>query len=287
MVLKVVALIMIVSMMLGTGLQVDGQHLRETLREYGLLARVFLANFILLPAFAALLIWFFHVDKGVAAGILLMSMAPGASFLANSAGRKAGGSLSLALTVSFLFKAISVITIPITIGVLTLIFASAPMLDVPVAKTLTTLVLLQLLPLILGALIGPRLTTPVAEKAIAVLHYVFLVSVLAMLVIVAPRLVESVAKVSGLGHLAIIAAIGLFGLAIGWFLGGPEREYRRTLSIATLMRNVGLCVSLASEPELANTLALPTVFAYLLVTVVLSLPVRALFAKTKDNLKGG
>src|ERR1700693_814276 len=167
---KALALIMIVSTMVGAGLQVDRQRLVETLRQYGLLGRAFLANFILVRFLAILLIQFFHVERGVAIGIVLMSMAPGVPFLVNSAGRAGGGSLSFAITIAFCFTTLSVITIPLTIALIALIIPSAPVPPVPGLKFLTTLVAFQLVPLVLGALIAPRLAPATAEKVVKILH---------------------------------------------------------------------------------------------------------------------
>jgi bile acid:Na+ symporter, BASS family len=279
---KILALIMIVSVMLGAGLQVDRERLVETLRQHSLLGRAFLANFVLVPLFAILLVRFFHVESGVSIGIVLMAMAPGVPFLANAAGRSGGGSLSFALTISFCFAALSVITIPLTIALIAAIIPSAPVPVVPGAKFLTTLVAFQLVPLVLGALIGPRLPTPTADKLVKLLHFVFLAAAVVFVVIIFPRLISSIASVYGFGRLLIIAAIGVFSLVIGWLFGGPDREYRRTLSIATLLRNIGLCALIGTSPKFAGTLVVPTIFSYMIITFVLSLPVRVFFKRTKD-----
>jgi bile acid:Na+ symporter, BASS family len=283
---KLLALLMIVSVMLGAGLQVDRQDLVETLHRYGLLGRAFLANFVLVPLFAILLVRFFHVESGVAIGIVLMSMAPGVPFLANSAGRAGGGSLSFALTITFCFAALSVVTIPLTIAIIAAIIPTAPVPKVPIGQFLTTLVVFQLVPLVLGALIGPRLATPTADKTVKILHVVFVGAALVLVALIFPRLVSSVASVYGFGRLLIIAAIGIFSLLIGWLLGGPDREYRRTLSIATLLRNIGLCALIGTSSEFAGTLVVPTIFSYFIITFALSLPVRVFFKRTKD-LPGG
>ena len=280
MLLKVLALIMIVSTMFGAGLQVDRQRLRETLRQYGLLGRALLANFVLVPLFAVLLVRLFHVESGVAIGIVLMAMAPGVPFLANSAGRSGGGSLSFALTIAFCFAALSVITIPITIE---LALPPAAAAQIPVAKFLITLVAFQLVPLVLGALVGPRLATPFADKLVKILHLAFLAAALVLVVAIFPRLLHSVSTVYGFGHLLIIAAVGAFSVAAGWLLGGPQRPYRRTLSIATLLRNIGLCALIGTGPAFVNTNVVPAIFTYFLVTFALSLPVRAYFRRTRGS----
>jgi BASS family bile acid:Na+ symporter len=276
---KILALIMIVSTMFGAGLQIDRERLVDTLRQYGLLAKAFLANFILVPLAAVLLVKLIHVDSGFAIGIVLMSMAPGVPFLVNSAGRAGGGSLSFALTIAFCFAALSVITIPIT---LELVPPPTDAAHVPIMRFLTTLVAFQLVPLLAGALIGPRLAAPLLEKIVKISHLLFFAATLVLLVLVFPKLADSVSRVYGYGHLLIIACIGVFSVAIGWLLGGPRRDYRRTLSIATMMRNIGLCSLIGTDPVFANTLVLPTIFTYFIVTFLISLPVRIFYKRTKE-----
>jgi BASS family bile acid:Na+ symporter len=279
---KILALIMIVSTMLGAGLQLERERLLIALRDYSLLVKALIANFVLVPAVAFVLVRAFHVDTDVSIGILLMSMAPGVPFLVNSAGRNQGGSLAFALEIAFLFSTISVVTIPFTAS---LVFPPDVLAKVPAAHFLTTLLLFQLVPLIAGALIGARLDSATAEKTTKVLHLVFLAAVLVLVVLLAPKLWESVGAVYGYGHLLIIAGIGLFSLAAGWLLGGPKREYRRTLSIATLMRNIGLC-ALVGTSEFAGTLVVPAVLSYFFITFVLSLPVRMYYKRTKAAVAG-
>jgi BASS family bile acid:Na+ symporter len=283
---KILALFMIVSTMFGAGLQVDRQRLVETLRQYGLLGRAFLANFVLVPLVAILLVRYFHAEPGVAIGIVLMSMAPGVPFLANAAGRSGGGSLSFALTITFCFAALSVVTIPLTIALIAYFLPSAPVPAVPVAKFLTTLVVSQLVPLALGALIGPRLPPALAEKLVKISHLVFVAAALVLVVVSFGSIVNSVSMVYGQGHLFLILAIGVFSVLAGGLLGGPDRQYRRTLSIATLLRNIGLCALIGTEPEFAHTLVLPTILAYFVITFALSLPVRVFFKRTKDAPAG-
>jgi bile acid:Na+ symporter, BASS family len=274
---------MILTTMFGAGLQVDRKHLVATLRKYGLLARALLANFILVPLFAIVLVRAFHVDQGFAIGLVLMAMAPGVPFLANSAGRDGGGSLSFALTIAFCFAALSVITIPATIA---LALPESEAAHIPVAKFLTTLIVFQLVPLFAGAIVGPRLSVPVMEKLAKASHFVFLAASLVFVVLLVPTFTGSVSQVYGFGHLYIIAAVCVFSISIGWLLGGPDERYRRTLSIATLIRNVGLCLLIGTDRAFAHTLVVPTILTYLLVSFALSVPVRIAFRRTKARVRG-
>jgi bile acid:Na+ symporter, BASS family len=279
---KLLALVMIVSTMFGAGLQVDHRQIVETLRRYGLIGRALLANFVLVPLFALVAVRFFHLDRDVAVGIVLMSMAPGVPFLVNAGGRDRGGSLSLALTISFLFSALSVVTIPLTIALIALAIPSAPTPGVPGVQFLTTLVVGQLVPLVAGALLGPRLPDAAREKIVKVLHLAFVAGAVVLLVLIFPKLASAVTQVYGYGKLLVMAAIAAFSAAAGWLLGGPERAHRRTLTIGTMLRNVGLCALIGTDERFANTLVLPSVMTYFLVAFALSLPIRVFFTKTKD-----
>ncbi len=111
---KIVVIILLVSLMLQTGLQVDRANLMTALKDWSLLSRAFLANFILIPIFGVIIVRLFHLSDDIATGILLMAIAPGVPFAVRSAGRKSGGSLSFALCLAFFMPAISIITVPIT-----------------------------------------------------------------------------------------------------------------------------------------------------------------------------
>jgi BASS family bile acid:Na+ symporter len=280
---KGLALVMIVTTMLSAGLQVDWAQMRETLKDYRLLAKAALANFVLVPLVAVLLVRAFQVDADVSTGILLMSMAPGVPFLVNSAGRKQGGSLSFALEIAFLFSAVSIITVPITAA---LVLPPGSLDSIPAAHVLGTLVAFQLVPLIVGALVAPRLQVAARERSVKILHLIFFVAVAGLVVALFPKLLSSIASVYGWGHLLIIAAIGAFSIAAGWLLGGPQREYRRTLSIATLMRNIGLCALLATS-NFEGTLVAPAVIAYFAITFCLSIPFRVYYARTAAAAASG
>ena len=92
---KVVAIVMLVSIMLNAGLEINREHLMTALKSYGLFARALLANFIIVPLLGVLLVRVFRLDAQVAIGFLLMAIAPGVPFLVRAAGRKPGGALGL------------------------------------------------------------------------------------------------------------------------------------------------------------------------------------------------
>jgi BASS family bile acid:Na+ symporter len=54
---------------------------------------------------------------------------------------------------------------------------------------------------------------------------------------------------------------------IGWLLGGKTAEYRVTLSISTIMRNIGLATLIATQ-NFHDTVAAAVVLAYFVIQFV-------------------
>jgi BASS family bile acid:Na+ symporter len=277
--IKLLALTLIVSTMLGAGLQIDRARLLSTLRDVSLLGRALVANFVLVPLFAYALIRLFHVQDEVALGIMLMAMAAGVPFLANAAGRKQGGSLAFALEASFIFAMLSVVTLPLTAA---LLLPPDSLAEVRPVKTLLPLVLFQLIPLLVGGFLSSRLPAKTLETLEKASRLVFFAAALGLVVVLFPKILSSFGAVYGDGHFLIIAAIGLFSVACGWLLGGPDRAYRRTLSIATMLRNIGTAMMIATSTSGENgaTLIAPAVISYFVINFALSFVFRIYYKRT-------
>ena len=71
----------IVVTMVSVGMQVTGAQIIGTVSNSGLMARALLANLIILPLVAVLLVWMFSVPQGLAIGFLLVAASPGAPLI--------------------------------------------------------------------------------------------------------------------------------------------------------------------------------------------------------------
>ncbi len=263
---------MLITLMLGAGLEANRQHLLAALKNYGLLTRALLANFVIVPILGVLIARLFQLDAVVATGFLLMTIAPGVPFLVRAAGRQPGGSLGFAMALTFILPAVSVVTIPITAPLVLPVTAEA---HLPLTQFLTTLVLFQLVPLVIGLLIADRAPT-VAAKLVRPLTLVFFVATLSLLVMLFPMLVKAVTGVYGSHAMLAELAIVLLSVGTGWLLGGPDAPNRRTLSIATALRNIGLCALIATT-VFPDSLVAPTVFTYLIIQVIVTVIFRVFF----------
>jgi BASS family bile acid:Na+ symporter len=272
---KIVTLILLISMMLNVGLQSNREHLLAVLKNYGLMGRALLANFILVPIFGVLIVRLFQLHEDIATGFLLMAIAPGVPFVVAAGGRKKGGSLGFAVALAFIMPTLSVLTVPITAQ---WVLPSGAAAHVPAPHILPTLALFQLVPLIVGMLIAANAPT-LAEKLERPLGVVFLLSVVALLVLLGPNIARAVASVYGSRGILADLTLVVLSLATGWILGGPESPFRHTLSIATALRNIGLCAVVAAS-DFPNSLVAPAVMTYLIVQAIVCTLVGAYFTRT-------
>lgn len=263
---KLLAVIVLVSLTFGAGLEVNREHLIGILKNLGLLGRALLANFVIVPALGVLLAKLFRLPPEVATGFLLMAIAPGVPFVLASV-RKRGGRLSLAVALALLLPLLSIITVPVTAQ---FVLPTDAVARLPLAQFVFTLLLFQLLPLLAGIAVGGRFPA-VAPRLERASHLAFLIAVLALLVVVAPRLPHTIASVYGTNGMWAMLLLVLASLVTGWVLGGPAREDRRILGIGTALRNIGLCALAATvsfrSPEITATVITYCLIQFIIVTL--------------------
>ena len=277
-IVQIVSIVMLVALMLDAGMQTNREHLLAALRNFGLLARALLANFVIVPIVGVLIARVFQLDAAIATGVLLMTIAPGVPFLVRAAGRQPGGSLGFAVALTFILPALSVVTIPITAHFVLPLGARA---HLPLAQFLTTLVLFQLVPLLIGLLVSYR-APALAMRLDLPLTIVFAVAVGTLLTMSFLVIVKSVSGVYGSRAMLAELCIVLLCIGTGWLLGGPEVPYRRTLSIATTLRNVGLC-SLIAATAFPASLAEASVCTYFIVQFIIVIIFRMLFHRAAQT----
>jgi bile acid:Na+ symporter, BASS family len=271
---KILAIVMLVSLTFGAGLQVDREHLKGMLAHVGLLLRALLANVIIVPLIGVIVASALRLNPFVATGILLMAISPGVPFILSGI-RKKGGSLGLAVALAFLLPLVSIVTVPLTAELVLPVQAAA---ELPMRQFVMTLVLFQFIPLLAGIAFTAivRRHIPKLERG---LNVVFIAAVVALLIVLAPRIGHALALV--FGSFAIIAVVCIISLsaATGWLLGGPEIDERRVLSIATMLRNIGLVSSIATssfrEPEIVAA-----ALTYFVIQIIASVSIGAYFTRT-------
>lgn len=273
---KIIALVLLISLMFGTGLQVDRRHMLAVFKNYWLMLGALIANFVIVPILGAVLVRLFHLSDEVATGVLLMAIAPGVPFVVLAGGRKKGGSLGFAITLAIILPALSLITIPITAP---LVLPAGEAASVPPGHLLP-LLLFQVVPLLIGAIVGDR-APDAAAKLVRPFTLLTLLSLIVLLVMLAPAIAKSVGAVYGTRGILTELILVVLSVATGWILGGANAACRHTLAAGTALRNVGLAAVIATD-SFAGTAASAVVMTYLLVQAIVVALVGAIFKRTAE-----
>jgi bile acid:Na+ symporter, BASS family len=278
---KIAAIVVLVSLMLATGMQCDRQRLIAALRNHWLLGRALLANFVIVPLIAVVTVRGFQVSMPVATGILLMAIAPGAPFLTRSAGTKSGGSLGFAVALAFLMPALSILTIPITAG---FVLPPGAQAHLPWVPFVVKLVALQLVPLLIGMFVADR-APALATKLQKWLGLILLAAILVVAYHLGPLLVKAFFSVQGSHGIGAMLVVVVLAIGTGWLFGGARREFRRTLSIGTGVRNFGLGVLIATT-NFDDKLVSATVMTYFLIQFIVTTCVRLYLQRSAHDADG-
>jgi BASS family bile acid:Na+ symporter len=273
---KLVAAIMLVALTFGAGLQVNREHLVAILKNYWLLARAFLANFVIVPVLGVLFVKIFRLPAPVATGFLLMAIAPGVPFVVASV-RQKGGRLGLAVALALFLPLLSLVTIPLTAA---WVLPAAAEARLPLAQFVLTLILFQIVPLLVGIVVGQRFPEA-ATRLGRPSQIVFFAAVIVLIVLLGPSLVRGVVSVYGSNGMWAMLCLVVLSMATGWLLGGPARVDRRVLGIGTTLRNIGLCALIATTTFRDQEVA-AAVLTYFLIQAVVSTLFGIYFRRTAE-----
>jgi BASS family bile acid:Na+ symporter len=256
-ILRVVVATYLVAMMFSMGLELGGrpaEEKRAKRRERRLLIRGLVFNLAVLPLLAVTLTRAVHASGDVAIAFLLLAASPGGRFAPHLA-KLADADLGLSVEMTLYLAKSVALTMPIT---------AARMLhmhrvELHELKFILQLLGLQLLPYLFGRLLR-RHREPLAARLarpLGVIQWGALLAVFA-LILFGHALSGVVAITSDRGWLAVLLfAIG--GALIGWLLGGPSPEARRSFVISANARDLALALIVANQAFSARNVQLATV----------------------------
>jgi bile acid:Na+ symporter, BASS family len=255
----------IIALVLGLGL-------RATPRDAGFLAcrprlllRAFVAMDLLVPLVVIGVLSVLSLPAPVIVGATLLSISPGGSLLAQK--ELAGQRSSLVLGSSILGALLSIVTVPVWLGVVSQLFLT----DAFVAPAAVTRLVgvLFVLPLAL-AMILRRLAPELMAKASGPLIVMADVLLLAVLMSFAGDALPGLQRL-GLGVTVAFAVLGACTVLIGHWAGGPDESDRSVLAVMSGARHPGLAL-LVARYNFDGDLVLPAVIASLFIGTLVTLP---------------
>jgi len=233
---KASVLVFLVSSMGAMGLTLTPRVVLTPLRDVRFVARALALNFLLAPALAWVITIVIPLNRGHAAGLLLLGGAAGAPFLPKliETGR---ADLGRAAALMALLTAGTILFLPLVLPIMIPGLAADPW---SIARPLLVLILA---PLAAGMLLKSR-APAFAVRIAPVLAKLGNASLLLLFILLVALNARALIGVIGSG--AILAALLFFAVlfVLGWLAGGADRA---VLGLATAARNFGAALAPAGS----------------------------------------
>jgi BASS family bile acid:Na+ symporter len=280
--INVLVMVTLIEMMVAVGLNVTFVDLAGVSRNVGLLTRAALANYVCFPAATVALLLAYDANPMVAAGFLILAVCPGAPYGPPFAAL-ARGNVAVAVGLMVILAGSSAIIAPILLYFLLPLVSGREPLAIDATRIVGTLLVTQLVPLCVGVALrqhrpalADRLRKP-AQVASTVLNLL----ALGFILVTQFHLLTEIRLRGFAGILALLIA----SWVAGWLLGGPALDMRKTMTLTTSLRNVGVGLVIATG-AFAGTPAVTATLAYGLFAVVGSLLLALGWARRKPAVAG-
>jgi predicted Na+-dependent transporter len=266
-------IIFIISSMLVMGLNVTIRDLLSPFHDKKLIILSLLANFVVVPLFAFLLIYLFPLSSGLATGLVLVSIAAGAPSTPKVA-EFTGGNIAYAVSLTLLMTILTIVLMPFLVPYLMEGVGMNP------TKVAVNLVIFMLIPILAGIVMRNRVPG-VAGRILPACELISNASIgvifLTFGILFFAHLKDLFGGPGGL-EVALIAILFTVGaLLIGFLMGGPDRNNRGVLAFGTGFRNITavLVVITATYSSLDNDILLMvlmvTIFSVIIVSAIVGL----------------
>jgi len=257
----------IFTLMLSNGVNYSFQQLISLSHEREVLLRSLLAVIVLVPIGVVLLLWVFDLPPAVATGLAVLAAAPGAPLTTKRA-EMTGGDVPYAASLQLVLALLAVVVTPLTLAFFYILFEleTEQVTALNVAWQVATV---TFLPVIIGVWLqrfAPRLTERIRKPLRVLANILFLLLVVLVVIILALAPEARMMLLVGWTSIAAMVIMVLVGLIVGHLLGGPKREQRSTLAVASIARNVGLAMFLVALSDVGQN-SMPTIVVYMLVGV--------------------
>jgi len=256
--------IALIELMVATGLGIRLADITSAARDWRLLARAGLVNYVAVPFAAVLLLLLFRVEPTAAAGFLILAVCPGAPY-APPLTALAGGNVAVSAGLMMVLAGSSVVVAPLLLFMLLPFTTGSGELRVDALSMFGTILVTQLLPLSSGLAMNhwrPDLAARLLKPAVAVGKVLNVAAIGLILLAQARQLMD----IRLIGILAMLLWLSL-SIVLGWLAGGPQDTCRRAVALTTSIRNVGLGVVITTS-AFAGTPAVTAVLAYGLVQLL-------------------
>jgi BASS family bile acid:Na+ symporter len=257
--INVLVTVTLIEMMVATGLGVTFAQLADVVRDWRLVARAIVANYVCVPAVTVGLLLLLDSRPMVAAGFLILAVCPGAPF-GPPCTAIARGNVVVSVGLMVLLAASSALLAPL---LLYFLLPKDKGVTVDAGKLVSALLCTQLLPLGAGLLMRwwrPALAKRMQKPA----NVVSLILTVVAVGLILRTHFSSLLEIEAPGLLGMLILL-IVSVGAGWLLGGWDRANRKAMALTTAARNIGVGLviaagSFADQPD--GAAALTAVVAY-------------------------
>jgi BASS family bile acid:Na+ symporter len=232
-------LVFVITSMLAMGFNLTVRQIVEPLRNARLVILALLANFILVPILAYVILLIIPLDQGLATGLILMATAAGAPFLPKLA-QAAKGNMAFSVGLMVLLMVVTIIYMPL---VLPLLLQGVEVDAWAIAKSL---IFLMLIPLIIGLFVKARYDST-AETLQPHMSTISTAAIVVLMVLGIVLNFSSIIGIIGTGGIVAILIFLIGALVMGYFLGGSDANVRSVLGLGTAQRNLSAAIVVAAQ----------------------------------------
>lgn len=260
----------IVLTVFGLGLHATMADATSLFRQPSKLASSLTSMIVVMPAFAIVLATLFDLNPAVRLALGALAISPLPPLWPKRA-LNAGGSSAFTIGLLAAVSLLTIVTIPIAMKIyerafdISLVTSAGAVAKLALQTTL--------LPLAVG--IGVRRIVPAfAERAARPTMLLATLLLVAASLPILIKLWPEFGRLVGDGTLVAMTAFVIVGVVVGHLLGGPHREERTTLALATSSRHpaIALTLAMANAPPSNQRQVPAAILLYLILSAIVSLP---------------
>jgi BASS family bile acid:Na+ symporter len=257
----------IICMVLGFGLHAKRGDLLYLWRRPGLLLRSVLSVLVVMPIVAVTMERFFDFHRAAELAIVALSLSPIPPLLPTKTDR-AGGGHAYIVALLLALSLIAIVVVPASTALLGWIFHREVQMSIGAVAKVVLLMIVA--PLLVGKFLRRRWPAGAAKLAPIVAMIAKVLLPLAVIALLAAAW-RGIWDAIGDGSVLAIVAFVLIGLAVGHFLGRPDRGHSTVLGLATACRHPAIALTIASA-NYPHMQFVGTILLYVLVSAIVCVP---------------
>ncbi len=256
-------LLFVVASMLAMGMSLTIPQIMAPLRNVRLVVLALLANFVLVPLLAYLIIRLIPLEQPLQVGLAILATAAGAPFLPKLV-QGAKGNIAFGVGLMVLLMVVTIIYLPIVLPLL------LPGITINPWDIAQSLIVLMLIPLAIGLLMNSHSPDSAAHWQ-PVMNKISGLAILILLVVGLALNVSNILDLIGSGGILALLLFIVGSLVIGFFLGGRDPAVRSVMGLGTAQRNVSAALVVATQ-NFTGTDTLPFILVGAVLLLLVLLP---------------